>query len=132
MAAQSLAGLISQKHPELIKSQPFLEWVVTKAAESSFETEQGSKTNPLEYLRKCPGMTLWLDGYLGLPIYVPLDFGIPGWFVPDIPGKANAPIRMVLALAIQLQDYQMQVLCLKLLIIRCRDPSELFEQLAHL
>jgi hypothetical protein len=39
---------------------------------------------------------------------------------------------MALGLATQMQDYDTQALCLKLLILRSQDPTSLFKQLCQL
>jgi len=133
-AAKSLVRDLAHGRPDSMGTRPVMEWMLAKAFESSFTDEgNGSIVDPFAYLSYYPGMVLKRNGRISLPIYVPFDFEVPGWSVPDAPKEARAAVEMTLSQATQLQDYSTQALCLKLLIMQTpHDPSELFAQLGDL
>ncbi|KAK3345984.1 hypothetical protein B0T25DRAFT_266702 [Lasiosphaeria hispida] len=126
-ASQSLVQYISARYSSAMGTRPVMRWMLLKAFDTSF-----SGTDPFSYLEYCPGLVL-ARGSLRLPIYVPFEFEMPGWFPPDAPKDARAAVEVTLKQATKLQDYNTQASCLELLIMQTRnDPSDLFAQLCDL
>lgn len=132
--AQALAEEIMEKYPESTKSRPFTRWILTKATKLGLDREDDIHTGsqkPYEYLNNYPGYFLpprWPD----VPIYIPREFETPIWSAPNLAEEKEVPLQMALDLAMQLNDYETQALCLKLLIRRSQEPSSLFERLKRL
>jgi len=124
-ASQSLVQEISTRHPAAMATRPVMRWMLLKAFDSSF-----SGTDPFAYLEYCPGYLI-RGGWLRLPIYIPFEFELPGWFIPRNPSKsAKATAEATLKQAMRLRDYDTQSRCLELLIMLTpEDPSDLYEQL---
>lgn len=133
--SQILAELVMNKYPASMNSRPFLKWLVIKAATLPITQQPGIDRrvhHPEFMFRDWPGFSIASRSWFSLPIYVPTRTEIPSWNRPEIPETANEPIRLALSMAIQLHDYALQVLCIKVLILRSQQPQKLFEQLCKL
>jgi len=128
-AADALGESVLQNFPDDVKSRPFLQWVIAKAAISA----RRGKRSPLsfDYLADYPGESV-LPKRIGIPYYIPVRQENPGWVVPEIPPKSLEPLEMSLKAARELDDYQTQATCLKELIIRSKTPATLFDELSTL
>jgi len=133
-AAERLVRQISENHPQAVGTRPVMRWMLIKTLESSFQdTESGTSVDPFAYLNYCPGVVLKRDGCrIGLPIYIPFEFEVPGWFVPQASKEVRLAVETTLAQATRVQDYPTQVLCHQLLIMQTQDPSDLFDRLGQL
>ncbi|KAK5050807.1 hypothetical protein LTR84_003366 [Exophiala bonariae] len=133
--SQTLAELIMNNYPNSMNSRPFLKWLVIKAATAPLfqQPDVDEKVlNPRYMFDDWPGISMASPDWLSLPIYVPMRNEIPPWDRPEILEPANEPIRVALKMATQLHDHALEVLCLKVLILRSQQPRKLFEQLCQL
>jgi len=132
--AHSLIEQISMKQPQAMGTRPVLKWMLADAFHSTFSNDHdGPSRDMFAYLDYCPGLVLTRHTLFALPIYVPFEFEVPGWVVPEPSKEAREVVEMTLVRATEIQDYATQVLCLQLLILQTpQDPSELFLQLGQL
>ncbi|KAK4449042.1 hypothetical protein QBC34DRAFT_97513 [Podospora aff. communis PSN243] len=132
-AAEGLVRNISEKHPQSVGTRPVMRWMLAKTFESAcHDSNSGESADPFTYLKYCPGVVIKRDGRLSLPIYIPFEFEVPGWFVPQGSKETRLAVETTLAQATRLQDHTTQVLCLQLLIMLTQDPSDLFHRLGQL
>lgn len=133
--AQSRAEAIVAHSRTVMKSRSFIRWILRKAADAFSGHERGDDDLWLAYkthLQGFPGM-VWNTGGCFLPgVYVPRNSENPGWVASGLPPSLNEPLQLALNLAKELKDYNAQVACYKLLIFQSQDPTELFQELAHL
>jgi hypothetical protein len=133
--ARDLAARIKENDPEYIKSRPYIQWILVQEELSRKlgyeEGGTGSRKPALsfQYLQKFPGITMWASS---LPIYVPAQAENPGWPVSHLPESDNELLHVALRASEELRDYGTQVLCLRELICRSKEPTQLFDKLMHL
>jgi len=132
--AHSLIEQISKKQPQAMGARPVMQWMLADAFHSSFSNDHDGRSRDMfAYLDYCPGLVLTRHNLFTLPIYVPFEFEVPGWVVPEPSKEAREVVEMTLVRATEIQDYATQVLCLHMLILHTpQDPSELFLQLGQL
>ncbi|KAH8878803.1 hypothetical protein GQ53DRAFT_814305 [Thozetella sp. PMI_491] len=137
--AQSLAESIIASYPKSMRSRPFMRWILTQTLDPGGGDDAkvpDSSQELVRHLETLPGAPFTRKhvqrDWITLPVYVPKDSEIPRWEVPDVPKEAVEPVRLVLNLANELDDYSTQALCYKLLILRSQDPTPLFKELIHL
>lgn len=120
--AHRVANIIETKRPELVKSRPYLRWILAEAEHS--RRLEGDVIR--QYLSRFPGVTVYRSL---VPIYIPKTCENPGW--PDIHAHPQYTrlVQIALKTARAMGDYQTEVLCLQELICRSSHPRELFEQL---
>jgi hypothetical protein len=132
-AAEGLVRNISEKHPQSVGARPIMRWMLAKTLESAcHDPDSGASIDPFAFLKYCPGVVIKRDGRLSLPIYIPFEFEVPGWFVSQASKETRVAVETTLAQATRLRDYSTQALCLQLLIMLTQDPSELFHRLGQL
>ncbi|KAJ0106795.1 hypothetical protein J7T55_001319 [Diaporthe amygdali] len=133
--ATSRAEAIMAYSPPAMKSRPFIRWIIAKAADT-LSGENGSAGDPwLAYkthLQDFPGMVWPSPGWLVPCLYVPRNNENPGWVQSEVSQIMKEPLHLALNLAKELKDYKSQAACYKLLICHSKDPTQLFEELAHL
>lgn len=133
--AKSRAQAIISHSPKAMRSRAFIRWILANTADAFSGEKKGdadlwlaSKT----HLRGFSGM-VWDTGDVFLPgIYVPRSTENPGWVAPDLLLGLNGPLQLALNLAKELKDYNAQVACYKMLIFQSQEPTQLFQELAHL
>ncbi|KAL1981634.1 hypothetical protein VTN96DRAFT_2406 [Rasamsonia emersonii] len=74
-----LATCLKENSPELVKSRPYIRWVL---AEEELARKVTSESDLKQHLSKFPGLTVWRSP---VPIYVPLKSENPGWPVSKTP-----------------------------------------------
>lgn len=126
VCASAFAEDVMTEHPRYTKTRPFLQFIVAQSS-ISLRTISGGQF-AYNYLDDFPGLT-GFSYELELPCYVPVRKENPGWNPPDLPESSIAPLEMALEASTGLDDYRTQVLCLKALAVRSREPSRLFEEL---
>ncbi|KAI2908427.1 hypothetical protein CBS63078_4613 [Aspergillus niger] len=126
---QALATCLKENNPQLVKSRPYLQWVI---AEAELERKLQPNTSGLDlrdHLSKFPGLTIWRGA---VPIYLPIKMENPKWTVPRDGGRSYDLLETVLQAAQDLKDYRTEALCLGELIYRSVNTSERLTRLSHL
>lgn len=135
--AQSRAEAIILHFPTAMKSRPFIRWIMWDAADALFSiSEEQNRDPPLvaetSRLQEFPGM-VWIGQQTNnTSAYVPRNNENPGWFAPVTSPEVEEQFQLALNLAKELKDYKSQANCYKRLIRQSEDPTELFQELAHL
>ncbi|OJI85402.1 hypothetical protein ASPTUDRAFT_41646 [Aspergillus tubingensis CBS 134.48] len=125
--AQALATCLKENNPQLVKSRPYLQWVI---AEAELERKLLLNTTDLRgHLDKFPGLTIWRDS---IPIYLPIKTENPKWKAHLDGGRNYDLLVTVLQTAQDLNDYRTEVLCLGELIYRSVNTSERLTRLSSL
>ncbi|GLA87764.1 hypothetical protein AtubIFM56815_002195 [Aspergillus tubingensis] len=105
--AQALATCLKENNPQLVKSRPYLQWVI---AEAEMERKLLLNTSDLrDHLEKFPGLTIWRSS---IPIYLPIKTENPKWTAHLDGGRNYDLLETVLQTAQDLNDYRTEVLCL--------------------
>lgn len=120
--------------PAAMKSRPFNQWIIRNAT-LAVEAEDDPFLAYTTHLRDFRGMvyhhSTWTSLLPGL--YVPQNSENPGWVAPafhlEVPIE---PLQLALNLAKELGDYKGEAVCYRLLIHQAQDPTDLFEELAHM
>ncbi|KAE8441515.1 hypothetical protein EG329_004903 [Mollisiaceae sp. DMI_Dod_QoI] len=133
--ARDLAASIKKNDLEYIKSRPYIQWILVQEELSrklGYE-EEGRKSHKsalsFQHLQKFPGITIWTTS---LPTYVPAEAENPGSHISHFPESDNELLQIALQASEELGDYRTQVLCLRELICRAKEPQQLFDKLTHL
>lgn len=133
--AKSRAQAIITHSPAAMKSRPFIRWIITNTA-TALSNGKKRKAFPwvanLTHLQDFPGLKIRFKGWYGPTVYVPMDGENPGWVTPKLSNMSAEPLQLALNLAKELKDYKSQVMCYKLLILQCEDPTQLFQELGDL
>ncbi|GLB09648.1 hypothetical protein AtubIFM57258_005574 [Aspergillus tubingensis] len=125
--AQALATCLKENNPQLVKSRPYLQWVI---AEAELERKLLLNTSDLrDHLDKYPGLTIWRNC---IPIYLPIKTENPKWTAHLDAGRNYDLLETVLQTAQDLHDYRTEVLCLGELIYRSVNTSERLTRLSDL
>lgn len=133
--AKCRAEAIIAHSPAVMRSRSFIRWILANATDALSGEKKGDDDSWLAiktHLQGFPGL-VWNTRGCFLPgVYVPRNTENPGWVAPKLsPGMAE-PIQLALNLAKELNDYNAQVACYKLLIFQSQDPTQLFQELARL
>ncbi|KAJ5086835.1 hypothetical protein NUU61_008142 [Penicillium alfredii] len=128
--ASTHAALIQEHSPWLVKTRPYLQWVLAKERFDRIWNTAGSvKEQERPRSTHTTGTTLYK---WSLPRYIPKETENPGWPSPDAKFPPNQTLQGVLEAARELGDYKTEAACLTELICRVEDPRELLGQLGHL
>ncbi|QKX54154.1 uncharacterized protein TRUGW13939_01238 [Talaromyces rugulosus] len=107
LCARDLATCIQKNSLSLIKSRPYIRWIL---AEESFTRMSNSTSSGdlKSHLANFPGIVIWVST---LPIYIPLKRENPGW-----PSSSDKPFNIsllttALKVSQELQDLRMEALC---------------------
>jgi hypothetical protein len=132
--AHSVAICLKENSPELMKSRPYLRWVLAKS-------ELERKLNPGEmnlhgHLSAFPGLVIWMNT---LPIYVPIKSENPLWHPGEHEQASTSPNELfeaAVGTACELGDYTTEIACLTELIC-CSSGAldvlgERFHRIRHL
>lgn len=133
--AKSRAEAIITHSPAVMKSRSFIRWILANAADAFSGERKGDDGLWLAFKTHLQGFSgmVWNTGDCFLPgVYIPRNTENPGWVASQLPLGLNEPLQLALNLAKELKDYNAQVACYKLLIFQSQDPTELFQELAHL
>ncbi|GAT23637.1 similar to An02g08790 [Aspergillus luchuensis] len=123
--AQALATCLKENNPQLVKSRPYLQWVL---AEAELERKLLLNASDLrDHLDKYPGLTIWRNC---IPIYLPIKTENPKWTAHLDAGRNYDLLETVLQTAQDLHDYRTEVLCLGELIYRSVHTSERLARLS--
>jgi hypothetical protein len=133
--ARDIAASIKEHDPEMIKSRPYIRWILIQEELSrtlGYE-EEGRKSHKsaldFYHLRRFPGLISWTGS---LPIYIPVADENPGSHVSHFSERDTELLQNALRASEELGDYDTQVMCLKELICRSNEPTALFDKLTHL
>lgn len=125
--ARILATCLKENSPELVKSRPYVRWIL--AEEELARKRTPSESDLKQHLSIFPGLTVWRSV---IPIYIPLKWENPGWPLSKTSTLSNGFLGTVLQAAQELGDYDTEAICLGELIYRSPEPSGLFAQLTSL
>lgn len=130
--ADACAETIRSKYPLAMRSRPYLRWILLKSAVLGSKSMNGL-TDPHsamdERCRNFPGLAIHLSNDF-TSFYIPRDTENPGWYLPEAPAQANAPLHTVVKASEQLHDLATQALVHRLLIWRSGSPFPLIQQLS--
>ncbi|QKX55122.1 uncharacterized protein TRUGW13939_02214 [Talaromyces rugulosus] len=129
--ARSFANAIRMHSPDLIRSRPYLRWILAEEefARQSPEAKQRFFSVDEKYFSRFPGAVVWRSS---MPIYIPEGIENPGWPEAKQPAMPSDLLQTALKTSQELEDYQTEVLCLQELICRSPEPLGVFAQLEHL
>ncbi|KAK3339825.1 hypothetical protein B0T25DRAFT_363831 [Lasiosphaeria hispida] len=137
--ASPIAESLMTYFPGSTRSRPFLHWLLAKATFSARrEKMEGRAPVVIAHMmeKDFPGIfsrpSSLGSSCIFVPFYVPVDQENPGLKALDTASQNNEPLEMVLRASNELQDYHIQQLCLKELIVRSQDPSSFFAQLSSI
>lgn len=141
--ADKIGNVLLQSSPEMLKSRPVLLWTVAKASISLREQKfENGLAYPLVHgynnNNGYPGKSMIFDNRCsGLPVqiwytYVPVFRENPGWMAPHLPPESFKLLEMALDTAKELDDFEIQALCLQELAMRSLNPSSMLNELANL
>lgn len=120
--ARQVANTIEAQSPGLVKSRPYLRWILAEAEHS--RRLEGDVLR--QHLSRFPGVTVYRSL---LPMYIPSTCENPGWPAVHAHPQYTKLVQIALHAAQENGDYQTEILCLQELICRSSHPQELFEQL---
>lgn len=130
-SADTCAEQIKSKYPLAMRSRPYLRWILLKSAVLGSKGLNGL-TDPHSAMdNRCknfPGLIIHLSSDF-TSFYVPKNAENPGWYLPEAPAQANAPLHAVVKASEQLHDLVTQVLAHRLLIWRSGSPLPLLQNL---
>lgn len=114
--AHSVAICLKENSPELIKSRPYLRWVLAKS-ELERKLSPG-EVNLHSHLSAFPGLVIWMNS---LPIYVPMKSENPLWRPglgehEQTSASPNELLEAAVGTACELGDYVTEIACLTELI----------------
>lgn len=120
--ARQVASTIEAKSPGLVKSRPYLRWILAEAEHS--RRLEGDVLR--RHLSRFPGVTVYRSL---LPMYIPSACENPGWPAVHAYPQYTKLVQIALHTAQENGDYRTEILCLQELICRSSHPQELFKQL---
>ncbi|KAL2169895.1 hypothetical protein VTG60DRAFT_5510 [Thermothelomyces hinnuleus] len=130
--AKALADSVEQNKPELMKTRPFIQWLLAKTVhelEAPPERPDGVRMDHFG------GLQLNQGTGIHLPIYVPTRHSRkPDWdmfFFRSTPAQRRV-VEVAIRAAEQIGDYALQAEAMKLLILQSQDPRHLMSALASL
>ncbi|KAK3394010.1 hypothetical protein B0H63DRAFT_459714 [Podospora didyma] len=130
--AKPLAELVQANDAELMRTRPFIQWIL---ARSVLEMEAVPQRPDGIRLEEFGGLSIQHGSGVHLPVYVPRRHSDkPDWDMFFI--RSNAAQRLVVEVALQAArhtgDYTMEATSLKLLILQSQDPKRSMDILARL
>lgn len=120
--ARQVASTIETKSPDLVKSRPYVRWILAEAEHS--RRLEGDVIR--QHFSRFPGLTVYRSL---VPIYIPKACENPGWPEVHAYPQYTSLVQIALRMAREMGDFQSEVLCLQELICRSSHPQELFKQL---
>lgn len=121
-SARQVASTIEVKSPGLVKSRPYLRWILAEA-----ENNRRLEGDVLQrHLSRFPGVTVYRSL---LPMYIPNTCENPGWPAVHASPQYTKLVQIALQTAQGNGDYRTEIQCLQELICRSSQPQGLFEQL---
>lgn len=130
--AGTLAESVEQNDRELMRSRPFIQWLLAK---SVLETQAPPERPDGVQLGDFTGLKLDPGCGIHLPIYVPSRHSSkPDWdmfFSRATPAQQRV-IQVAAGAAADIGDFTLQAEALKLLILQSQDPKSYMRTLAHL
>ncbi|ROW09268.1 hypothetical protein VPNG_05869 [Cytospora leucostoma] len=130
--AHRLAGSVLKNDPQNTRSRPFIQWIIAKAA---FQLKKTHVSEWTSYLKGFPGLLLRQGNGIQIPIYVRHpDTDGPNWqaFLKKTAVTQEPTLEVALKAARFLGDYNLQSLCLKLLVWQSTEPTRYMNDLATL
>ena len=130
--ASALAESAQEHDAELMRSRPFIQWLLAKA---TLEMEKPPERPDGVRLEDFRGLVIDQGKGVHLPIFVPSRHtNTPGWDM--FSSRPSDAIRRVVEVAAgaahHIGDYTLQAEALKLLVLQSRDPRRWMETLSHL
>ncbi|KAK4039785.1 hypothetical protein C8A01DRAFT_36236 [Parachaetomium inaequale] len=130
--ARTMAESAERNDPELMKTRPFVQWLLAK---SVFELEAPPERPDEVRMEHFSGLRLDQGRGIHLPIYVPSRHSRkPDWdmfFSRSTPAQRRV-VEVAIRAAEQLGDYNLQAEAIKLLILQSQEPKQWMSALAHL
>lgn len=130
--ARTLAESVEHNDAELMRSRPFVQWLLAK---SVLELEAAPERPDGVRLEHFSGLQLDQGGGVHLPIYVPTRHTRkPDWdmfFSRSTPAQRRV-IEVAIRAADEIGDYSLQAESIKLLILQSRDPKRWMSALEDL
>ncbi|KAL2153941.1 hypothetical protein VTH82DRAFT_2617 [Thermothelomyces myriococcoides] len=130
--AKALADSVEQNSPGLMKSRPFIQWLLARTVHELGAAPERQSRAPAEDFE---GILLRQGDGIHLPIYVPARRGKkPDWkaFVFRSTPNQRRVVEVAIKAAEHIGDYALQVEAMKLLILLSQDPRQLMSDLASL
>ncbi|KAI1111172.1 hypothetical protein F5Y14DRAFT_426435 [Nemania sp. NC0429] len=125
-----LAISMAENDPGSLKSRPYLRLLLAKSRFA--ETASRQAVDSLQsHLQSSQGVFYQHDIAL-LPIYVPSGNETPQWTPADQPSELRDPVRLVLRSAVELGDFETEVLARRELIRLSASPQDEFGMLCTL
>ncbi|KAK4230700.1 hypothetical protein QBC38DRAFT_326932, partial [Podospora fimiseda] len=126
------AEKIQRGNPEYMKSRPFVQWLLAKYLTGMGTAPRRPDGTGLDQI---PGLMLHEAPGIHLPVFVPVEHANrPSWdhfYIRSNPAERYA-VEVSLQTAIELGDYRLQELSLKLLILQSANPGQMMNALAAL
>ncbi|KAH6627967.1 hypothetical protein F5144DRAFT_631203 [Chaetomium tenue] len=130
--ARTIAESVERNDPELMKTRPFVQWLLAKSVVELGDPPERPDGVRMEHFN---GLKLNQGGGINLPIYVPSRHTRkPDWdmfFSRSTPAQRRV-VEVAVRAAEQLGDYNLQAEALKLLILQSQDPKQWMTALAQL
>ncbi|EAQ89291.1 hypothetical protein CHGG_05910 [Chaetomium globosum CBS 148.51] len=130
--AKTMAESAEHNDPELMKTRPFVQWLLAKSVIEMGDPPERPDGVRMEHFN---GLKLNQGGGVNLPIYVPSRHTRkPDWdmfFSRSTPAQRRV-VEVAVRAAEQLGDYNLQAEALKLLILQSQDPKQWMAALAQL
>ncbi|KAG6353531.1 hypothetical protein INS49_005493 [Diaporthe citri] len=123
-SAERIGNSIISNFPHAVHTRPFIQWIVAKALFDSSILD-------FEYLLDYPGQVSFYSGE-EMPYYIPVRKENPEWQPRNLTAIARESLTMAVSSFKQMQDYQSEARCLKLLALGTKAPEGLLDDLAHL
>ncbi|KAI0177235.1 hypothetical protein BJ166DRAFT_585357 [Pestalotiopsis sp. NC0098] len=127
--AGPLAEAISQRHPEHMKSRPYVRWILARVS-CIARSSEGPPASWYSHTRPFDGLSY--DSDTNLPIYIPIGTENPGWKQTSAGPDMLELTRLALNTALETEDYKTEAIALQTLINLSVSPDEEFEDLCHL
>ncbi|KAK3311185.1 uncharacterized protein B0T15DRAFT_489808 [Chaetomium strumarium] len=130
--ARALAESVQTNDPELMRSRPFIQWLLVR---SLLELEATPEHSHAVHSGEPGGLKVDQGRGVNLPIYFPSRHGRkPDWNM--VSARPTPTQRSVIEVAIrvadEIGDYRSQATALKLLVLHSQDPRTSMGALAHL
>ncbi|KAK9421436.1 hypothetical protein SUNI508_05671 [Seiridium unicorne] len=125
----SLAHSIIESDPEAMKSEPFINWMLTKVQFAILKDKRRAEGFN-EHFESHPG--IYTCPNFDLPEYIPVKTENPGWRLDDAAPEYRNPIEMVLKMAKRLGAYKTESAALRTLMRLSKGPMKTFEDLCTL
>ncbi|KAJ2905777.1 hypothetical protein MKZ38_004454 [Zalerion maritima] len=128
---EHLSKAIATSDPEMMRSRPYLKWILAKAVFWVYESPRGIQ-KAVDQIDQHPGFLIPTNKTdpIFTPVYIPAENENPGWAKVDTPSGVVESVRTGLELAKDLEDYAVEASFRKLLVHLSPYPMQELENLA--